>query len=123
MKREIKFRGYAKPLEHFPSLMFQVWGITEKEVLVKSKTSGILARQRDKVEVVQYTGFKDQDNKGEEIYHKDMIINSSRNDGKAHIVEWSEKFGGWVGLYGNLEYLIAPELHEIKLATVLKVMR
>ncbi|KKK83680.1 hypothetical protein LCGC14_2790960 [marine sediment metagenome] len=66
------------------------------------------------VEPMQYTGLKDKSGEGEELYHKDLIVNSSRNGGKPHIVEWSEWYAGWVGVYGGLEYLISTELHEIK---------
>ena len=64
--------------------------------------------------VMQYTGFKYMDGKGKEIYHKDLIVNKSRNGGKPHLVEWSDKLGAWVGVYRGLEYFIAEELHEIE---------
>jgi hypothetical protein len=47
------------------------------------------------------------------IYEGSIITNTSRNGGKPHIVKWSNKLGGWVGDYG-IEYLIAPELNEIR---------
>jgi len=68
----------------------------------------------DKCILMQYTCLKDKSGEGEELYHKDLIVNSSRNGGKPHIVEWSEWYAGWVGVYGGLEYLISTELHEIK---------
>jgi len=64
--------------------------------------------------VGQFTGLKDKDGEGKEIYHKDLIVNLSRNGGLPHIVEWGEKFGGWIGLYHGLAYLIAQELYEIE---------
>ena len=63
---------------------------------------------------MQYIGLKDKYGKGKEIYHKDLIINKCRNGGKPHLVEWSDNFSGWVGVYGSLEYLIAQEFHEIE---------
>ena len=65
--------------------------------------------------VGEFTGLKEKNGKGKEIYHKDLIVNQSRNNRDPHVVEWSDKLGGWVGLYGGLEYLIAQELHEIEL--------
>ena len=62
---------------------------------------------------LQYTGFRDKNGKGEELYHKDLIINHSRNYREPHVIEWSDKKGAWVGVYGGLEYLIAEELYEI----------
>ena len=64
--------------------------------------------------VMQYTGLKDKDGKGKEMYHKDLIINRSRNGAKPHPIEWSNKLGAWVGVYTGLEYLIAQELDEIE---------
>ena len=67
----------------------------------------------DGLTVIEFTGLKD--NNGKEIYHKDLIVNLSRNGKSPHVVEWSDKLGGWVGVYGFLEYLIAQELNEIEL--------
>ena len=97
---EIKFRAWN--VDHNPPIMeFFNWNDLHS-----------IERLLDK-EVMQYTGLKDKSGEGEELYHKDLIVNSSRNGGKPHIVEWSEWYAGWVGVYGGLEYLISTELHEI----------
>jgi len=63
--------------------------------------------------IMQFTGLKDK--KGKEGYHKDLIVNLSRNDGKPHVIEWSKNFGAWVGKYGELEYILAQELDECEI--------
>ena len=99
--RELKFKGYKNGL---------VWYSENYESIGLFFTD----MERIKANIMQYIGRKDKDGKGKEIYHKDLIINKSRNGGKPHLVEWSDKSGAWVGVYKGLEYLIAEELHEIE---------
>ena len=117
--RDVKFKAWDKNRKRFIDLngfyiafgsmlnIGAVYGVTEQGVLNEYTL--------DEIELIEFTGLKDKDGKGKEIFHKDLIVNQSRNDRGPHIVEWSDKFGGWVGLYGGLEYLIAQELHEIEL--------
>ena len=100
-QRELKFKGYKKGL---------VWDSENYESI------GLFFSdmERIKAKIMRYTGLKDKNGKGKEIYHKDLIVNKSRNGGKPHLIEWSDKFGAWVGVYRGLEYLIAQELHEME---------
>ena len=96
--REIKFRAWDGEM------------MKPCNVLTDGKYTGMLGVFN--YPVMQYTGLKDKN--FVEIYDNDLITNPSRNGNKPHVVEWSETFGGWVGLYKGLAYLIAQELSEIK---------
>ena len=107
MEREIKFRfwlGHTKKMTISHSLQEIVkmnWDISKD------------------ITPMQYTGLKDKNGKGVELFDKDLIINYSRNLRKPHAIEWSNEFGAWIGNYHDTKYLISQELHEIeKVGTV-----
>ncbi len=116
--RAIMFRGLRKKYN-------QDWHKSKWKYgnLLNSENIGKVGANLDSYEyaevipetVCQLTGCRDNDGKGKLIYHKDLIVNQSRNNRDPHVVEWSDKFGGWVGSYRGLEYLIAEELNEIEL--------
>ena len=113
--REIKFRAYIKNEKRWITEVTNMIHSVNGWLVTESKDGFDIAYYYpDEINLMQYTGLKDKSGEGEELYHKDLIVNSSRNGGKPHIVEWSEWYAGWVGVYGGLEYLISTELHEIK---------
>ena len=112
---EIKFRGYIKNEKRWITEVTNMIHSVNGWLVTESKDGFDIAYYYpDEINLMQYTGLKDKSGEGEELYHKDLIVNSSRNGGKPHIVEWSEWYAGWVGVYGGgFEYLISTELHEI----------
>jgi len=105
--REIKFRVWNEGLKRmfYTDKYTTVW-CGGKEASVNTSDGQIPGTFIP----MQLTGLKDKN--GKDGYHKDMIVNSSRNGGNPHVLEWSDKLGTWVGKYGKLEYVLATELHE-----------
>lgn len=56
-------------------------------------------------------GFGDKLNN--ELFENDMIINTFRNGGLPHRVEWDAEQGGWCGVYDGMKYLIGSERSEV----------
>ena len=99
--REIKFRAWDpfNAVMIYSKILSNFFNTFEKAV--NGENNPVL---------MQFTGLLDKN--GKEGYHKDLIVNLSRNNGKPHILEWSRKFGAWVGKYGELEYILAQEIYE-----------
>jgi len=110
--REIKFRAWDKKKK----IMYTNVSFSSDDYCPRRITSSDIDIlefvNHNDCELMQFTGLKDTE--GKELYHKDSIMNYSRNAGQPHNIEWSDKKGAWVGVYRNLEYLIAEELYEIK---------
>lgn len=116
-QRELKFRAWDKIRKEFLSngnlfITINTGNKPEKSELYLDVT--MPPDYTDRFILMQYTGLKDKGGEGKEMYHKDLIINKSRNGAKPHLIEWSDKFGMWVGAYKGFEYSIAQELHEIE---------
>lgn len=130
--REIKFRGKSQESNDwvFGSLVNNMWTYGELSDRHKQQVCEIITGKyngdcwEDACEdsecivnvipetVGQFTGMKDKNGKGSELFDDDLIVNTSRNGGKPHPIKWSETKGAWVGDYGT-QYLIAAELIEI----------
>lgn len=115
----IKFRGKRIDTKewvygyYYPRPVFDGDGIYPSDhIIVDDRTIATEHIIIDPETIGQFTGL--QDKKGKDIYEDADIKNPSRNGGEPHKVVFSDKFGGWVGLYGGLAYLIAQELHEIE---------
>ena len=117
--RDVKFKGLSMNSQWFTGnltiLKKPLVGIYSVNIgsYISNSAGMPFAYQVRHETVGEFTGLKDL--YGKEIFHKDLIVNLSRNGKSPHVVEWSNKFGGWVGSYRGLEYLIAQELNEIEL--------
>lgn len=114
MERLLKFRAWDNKNKIMMDASYGDWicfdGTPYTEAANKFDTPNVEIERTNDYEIMQFTGLKDKN--GKEGYHKDSIVNLSRNNGKPHILEWSNKLGAWIGKYGQLEYVLATELYE-----------
>ena len=111
--RTIKFRAWDKEGNDYSDWKPQMIYPDKWAEAAETKGGVLYPHESNRYDFMQYTGLKDKNKK--DAYHKDLITNPSRNGGKAHPIEWSERFGAWVGKYGSLEYLIAEEIEIIEI--------
>ena len=94
---ELKFRGFnkkTKKLYKSGALSFS----TERHSFMIYSEKGMDGVKDDDMEIMQYTGQKDFNNK--EIFQRDIIL----MDEAKHIVVWDNNRGGWA--YTDVERML-----------------
>ena len=97
--REIKFRAWDRVLKTMCNV--QTIRFADMTISFISKGCSQPNRTLDSVELMQYTGLKDKNGKGEEIYVGDLLKDPQGNIGEvfylapSFAIRWKRRDGSW----------------------------